>query len=298
MLAAPVLAPSGAEAAAPPPPELVSPANGRDFPPPAPRDVTFVVDGQVDESPGSLHIQFSDADVEVADDGSYQHESGVDDYVLEQVEPGGNRYSVTVPAEAFGRYGSSNFYWQAYRVLSEPDCSAIANSSRRDCVQESDQRREFELLDPPGYGNYEPNNSPATATPRLEYSNQDCAYLEERTDVDWYRFDGRTKAFGLRLRLHNDADSDRWVPLRSRRKESADMRVTVYRAKGLRKVASKHVRVGKSGVLKTRLRAKTAYLFAFRHAGNGFPKARPARDMSYRFEANLGGQFADAQGCV
>jgi hypothetical protein len=283
-------------AAAPPRPVLVSPADGKEFPPPSPRDVTFKVKGQVDEAAGSLHIQLTDPDGEVAADGSFENENGVADYVLEPTKPGGSEYRVTVPATDFESYSDPRFYWQAYRTLSEPDCTPIGTTGKRDCFQESAEPREFMLVQPAGYGSYEPNNSPATATSEDEYLNNECAYLEARNDVDWFRYDGSSRAFELRLKLENTADTDRWVPLKSRKRESADMSVSVYKAKGVRKIASKHVAVGKTKVLKTKLRAKTAYLFAFRHAGNGFRSAKPAADMNYFFHLNLPGN--GGMGCV
>jgi hypothetical protein len=292
VLAVLVLAPLAS--AAPPAPVLVSPADGKEFPPTrgdTPRDVTFEVQGEADEPAGSLHIQIADADAEVDSKGSFQNEeSGVADYVLEQVAPGGTQYRVTVPGADFGSYSGGELYWQAYRTLPAGSCT--------DCFQESAKPRTFQLLDPAGYGAYEPNNSAATATPFNDYFNNDCAYLEEPGDVDWFRIDGRSRAVNLRLRLQNFADSDRWVPLKSRKRESADMKVVLYRANGKRKIASKHVKVGKSGVLKAKLRRKTDYLFAFRHAGNGFRSAKPATNMSYNFTVNLPGDFRDGQGCV
>jgi hypothetical protein len=274
--------------AAPPAPVLVSPADGKQFPPPG-GDVTFKVRGEADESAGSLHIQLADADASVDGKGSFESENGIADYVLEQVQPGGNLYQVTVPAADFESYSDPNLYWQAYRTLPAGTCS--------DCFQESAKPRTFERLDPSGYGAYEPNNSAARATVFKDFFNTDCAYLEERTDVDWYSYKGAKRGLDLRLRLENNADSDRWVPLKSRKRESADMSVAVYKAKGVRKVASKHVAVGKTGVLKTRMRAKVPYLFAVRHAGNGHKGAKPARDMGYGFHVNFPSSFSDANGC-
>jgi hypothetical protein len=286
-----------AASAAAPAPAPVSPADGKQFPPPTPRPITFQVDAQPDEPAGSLHIEFTDADGSVSEVGRYQSDNGVDDYVLEQVEPGGTRYRVKVPASAFERYAEKRFFWHAYRVLPDGSCTPVAGSSGQDCSQESDTR-EFEMLEPVGYGAYEPNDSPAKATPSKDFFNTDCAYLEKRTDVDWYRYGGSSRALKLRLRLDNYADSDRWVPLRSRRRESADMSVALYRASGVRKIASVHVPVGKTRVLKAKLKRGRAYLFAVRHAGNGFPKAKPAKDMSYGFKVNFPGAFSDANGCV
>jgi hypothetical protein len=292
MLVALALAP--AASAAPPAPVLVSPAEGKQFPPPL-GDVTFEVDGQPDESAGSLHIQFTNADGTVDGKGSFQNESGVDDFALEQVAPGGARYQVEVPASAFDRYSDGNFYWQAYRILPDGGCEPIAGSAQQDCFQESAESRTFERLMPTGYGAHEPNNSRTNATG--DFFNTDCAYLEEKTDVDWYRFRAR-RSFELKLRLENNGDSDRWVPLRSRKRESADMSVSVYREKGFRRIGRRHVAVGKTGVLKTKVRARKVYLFAVRHAGNGFRAAKPAANLYYGFHINLGGDFSDANGCT
>jgi hypothetical protein len=278
--------------AAAPAPVLVAPSDGHEFPPPDNKGpVTFKVDGQADEPAGSLHIQIATADAEVDAKGSFQdEESGVDDYTLEQTAPGSTHYQVTVPAEDFARYSGGELYWQAYRVLPEGSCT--------DCFQESAKPRTFELLQPSGYGAYEPNNSAAKATASTEYFNHDCAYLEEPTDVDWYRYKGARRGLKLRLKLRNWSDSDRWVALKSRKRESADMKVALYKEAGMRKVASRHVKVGKTGVLKATLRPKTPYLFVFRHAGNGFKSAKPAANMSYLFDINLPGDFSDANGCT
>jgi hypothetical protein len=301
VLLASVALPSAAHAQSttpPPAPALVSPADGREFPPPSPRDVRFVVKGQPDEGAGTLKIQLADADADVDGKGSFVSENGIAEYTLEQTEPGGNLYAVTVPAADFGSYSGGELYWQAYRSLPEGSCTPTKTAGKFDCFQESKDPRTFQLLDPSGYGNYEPNDSAATATPANDFFARDCAYLEETGDVDWYAFNGRAKAFDLRLRIFNDADSDRWRPLGSPKRMSADMSASVYAASNMRKVASIHVRVGKSKVLKERLRPRKGYLLAIRHAGNGNPKAKPAPDMSYRWRFNFRGAFDDVGGCV
>lgn len=293
-----VLFPASMTAAAAPAPVLVSPSDGRQFPPPF-EGVTFVVNGEVDEPAGSLKIQITDADGTFSNTGSFQHESGVAEYVLEQVAPGGNRYRVTVPASEFESYGDTGeLAFQAYRRLPAGTCPMVANTTTPDCFQES-KTRSFGIIDPAGYGNHEPNNTSANATPQNDIFNSDCAYLETATDVDWYRINGISrKNFDLRVTLDNSADTDRWKPLGPKRRESADMSVSIYRATGMRKVASKHVAVGKTRVLKTRIAPRTAYLIAFRHAGNGFASAKAATNMAYFFKINFPSAFSDAEGCV
>ena len=290
--------------AAPPPPTPVWPSPDYQFRPPT-RAVTFKVDGQVEEGDGALHVEFTDADGSIDETGRYQNdEGGVDDYALKQVAPGGNRYEVRVPASAFERYSGGPFYWHAYRMLPAGSCTPVPNSTRQDCFQESEQRT-FENSTPAGWGAYEPNDSARKATSSKDFFNHDCAYLEKRSDVDWYRYATGKHGFKLRFKLDNSADSsDRWKPLRSRRRESADMSVSLYRTKGHhhrargRKIASKHVPVGKTRVLRKKLRARTAYLIAVRHAGNGFRHAKPATDLQYFFDANFPGPFSDANGCA
>jgi hypothetical protein len=291
-----VLAAAPAASAATPPPTPVAPSAGHEYPPPL-RAVTFKVEGQPQEQPGALRIEFTDPDGTRDETGRYQNdESGVDDYALQQVDPGGTLYRVKVPASAFRRYSDKNFRWHPYRLLPAGSCTPIQGSMEEDCFQEGKQRR-FSMLEPAGYGAYEPNNSRRRATPSTEFFNHDCAYLEKRSDVDWYRY--RTKhRLKLRLRLQNFADSDRWTPLKSRKRESADMSVSVYRGKSRHKLASMHVAVGKTKVLRTKLRAKRNYLFAFRHAGNGHKHAKHAANMSYAFDFNFPGPFSDANGCT
>jgi hypothetical protein len=272
---------------------LTGPSNHREFPPPL-RAVTFEVKGLRGEQAGTLGIQFTDADGTVDRTGRFRAEGGVDDYALTAISPGSRFYSVTVPASAFQRYGDKHLVWQAYRLVPPSDCKSIPGSTTRDCFQQSAGYRELSLLEPTGYLNFEPDNTPATAT--TEFFNSDCAFLEKTNDVDWFRHDGTPKPLNLTVRLWNLGDTDRWKPLGPRSRESADMKATVYRADGMRVVAARHVPVGKKRVLRTRLAANTAHLLAFAHAGNGFPKAKPAANLHYRYSFNFPTDF-DFAGC-
>jgi len=262
-------------------PVLVAPFDGRQVPPPL-RAVTFEVRARRIEAPGTLGIQFTDADGTVDRAGRFQAEGGVDDFRLEQVAPRSRRYRVTVPASAFQRYGDKNLYWQAYRILPKGSC-------RPDCFQQSRGYRAFTMLEPIGYGNFERNDTPATAT--TDFFNSDCAYLERRDDVDWFRHEGVPRPMELRVVLQNWAGTDRWVPLGPPRKESASMSARVLEANGMRVVAARTVAVGKEATLRVPLAANTPYLIAFAHAGNGFASARPAANMFYRFRFNFPSDF-------
>ena len=301
MLAAAALALLAAApaASAAPAPRPVKPADGHTFAPPV-RGVTFVVEAEANEPDGSLHVEFTDADGSVGANGRYEHESGVDDYVLKPVEPGSNRYSVEVSRDVFRRYGGGEFYWHAYRVLPNGSCPPIPGSGgAKDCFQESAQRT-FSNSTPAGWDAYEPNNSAAKATGQSDYFNQDCAYLETRSDKDWFRFKA-PRTFRLRLRLENFAGTNEWDSLGPPRRESGNLRVSLYRAKGRkagRRLASKRVPVGKQRVLRAKVRAKRRYLFTVRHAGNGHRRARPDKSIFYTFGINLPRDFADASGCA
>src|SRR3954449_3488721 len=123
------LAAAPAASAAPPRPVPIAPSPGHRFPPPV-RAVTFTVEGQADEPPGTLHVEFTDSDGEIDATGRFQNEEGgVDDYVLKQVEPGGTRYRVRVPASAFERYGDQQFFWHAYRTLPAGSCTPVAGAA-------------------------------------------------------------------------------------------------------------------------------------------------------------------------
>jgi hypothetical protein len=276
-----------------PAPVLVAPADGREIPPPM-RAVTIKVKALPGERAGSLGIQLTDADGTVDREGRYRAEGGIDDYPLEAVAPGSADYTVTVPADAFRRYGDKHLFWQAYRLVEGGDCRPISGSTMPDCFQESAGSREFTLLEPTGYLSYEPNDTRATAS--TDFFPSDCAYLEKRSDVDWYRYNGAARPVNLRFRLSNLGDTDRWVPLQRPSRESAAMAVRVYLFGRTRAVAAQHVPVGTRRVLKTRLAANKVYFIAIKHAGNGFPRARPAANLYYRFASNLPSEF-DFAGC-
>lgn len=283
-LLAAAVPPAAAQGATPPPrPVLLAPQDGRQVPPPL-RPVTFKVRARASERPDALRIQFTDADGTVDRTGRFHAEGGVDDFALRQVVPGGRVWAVTVPAETFQRYGDRHLFWQAYRLLPPSQCRRIRATGRLDCFQES-ARREFELLDPVGWGNMEPNDTPQTAT--TDFFDSDCAYLETTTDEDWLRHDGVPEPMTLRLALDNTSDSDRWKPLAPPRRESASITATVLEADGLRTIAAINVPVGRREVLRAPLKANTPYLVAFRHGRNGFPTARPAANLSYRFALNF-----------
>jgi hypothetical protein len=74
------------------------------------------------------------------------------------------------------------------------------------------------------------------------------------------------------------------------------MAVRVYRVGSRRAIAARHVPVGTRRVLKARLAARADYLIAIRHAGNGYPTAKPAANLHYRFDSNLPDEF-DFRGC-
>ena len=78
------------------------------------------------------------------------------------------------------------------------------------------------------------------------------------------------------------------------------MSVSLYRAraKGRKRLARVHVKVGKTKVIRQKLRAKRTYLFAVRHAGNGHRHARRAINLQYYFDVNFPGDFRDANGCA
>lgn len=285
---------AAAQARKPPPaPVAVAPADQREYPPPL-RAVTFQVKGQRQErAPGKLRVQFTDADGTVDRTGRYHAEGGVDDYPLEQSAPGSTTWTVTVPASAFRRYSDKRFFWQAYRLLPSDQCRRIKRTRRYDCFQES-AGREFAMIEPYGYNNFEPNDSPEAAD--VGFFNRDCAFLEKRTDVDWFRHDGVPRPMELTLTLFNWADTDRWEALRPPAQESADMSATVYEADGVRQVATMHVPVGVNRKMKVPLAANTPYLIAFAHASNGHATARPAANMSYRFAFNFPSDF-ESSGC-
>jgi hypothetical protein len=285
-------------AAAAPPPKLVSPADGRQYEPPV-RAVTFTVDGQPDEADGALHIEMTDPDGETDATGRYTNEEGgVDDFVLKETEPGSGHYRVRVGKSVFTRYGGNEVIWHAYRVLPEGSCTPVEGSSEKDCFQESNEDRTLENSTPQGWGAYEPN--PFATRAASGYDNHDCAYLETRTDADWYRFSAR-RAFDLKLRVENLAGFEESRPLSSPKRESGDMSLALYRSKGKhgkrgKRVAWRHVKADHSRVIKRRVRKGQTFVFAVRHAGNGHPHAKPADGAKYSFSVNRPGG-SDFFGC-
>lgn len=291
-----LLAPTSAVAEQPvthpapmPPLQLLTPSKDRVFH--RPRAITFRVQGQPDEAPGSLHIELGTdqgEELQYKDNGLYDPNwSLAGRWRLEQVEPGGDVYTVTVPKRRFAPdayHQQQTWFWHAYRKLPEGSCNP-------DCFQVT-RSRVFTVDDPWPYLADEPENNTRAGGSPLQFVELGQGFLETRHDRDFYRF--RTEDWGREVRpftidFDNNGCNEHCsgdIP----DGEYGAMVVALFRRHSETPIFKRRVRVGQYVVFRADVRRDRRYVLLVRHAYSG--DGRPAKNLEYSYWPNNGKGWA------